>query len=158
MALDEQQERIRTELQLDGVIYVYKSGERQPPPATGFDLTDATVALACSSPDISLAVQAKREIGKLWEDISREPYTRLFNPSVSGVHVWRMVQILRMIEEALKWWCGKLEGRDVHFAVHGNRFVAHLVYRNLASKDRLSPDSDLNAGLAEGKIRPVSCF
>src|SRR5207249_3032573 len=74
VALDVQQERIRTELQIEGIEYVYKSGDICPPTRTGFDLTEATVALACSQADIALAVQAKREIGKLWEDLEKAPY------------------------------------------------------------------------------------
>ena len=94
VTLDEEQERIRIELKLDGITYVYKSGEKLPSLEAGFELTEATVALACSHADLALAVQAKREIGKLWEDITKEPYKKIFSPSVSSAHVWRMVQIL----------------------------------------------------------------
>jgi hypothetical protein len=159
VTLDEQQDRIRSELQLDGITYVYKSGERQPSSESGFDLTDATVALACSSADISLAVQVKREIGKLWEDIHRDPYRRLFNSSVQGIHVWRMVQILRVIDGVLRDEHEKLEkldGRDAHFAVHGNRFTAHLVYRRLAAQGLYNPESELSVALANARESTVA--
>jgi hypothetical protein len=32
-------------------------------------------------PDVGLAVQAKREVGMLYEDINKSPYTQLFNPA-----------------------------------------------------------------------------
>ena len=41
---------------------------------TTFDLEEATVALACAHPDLAFSTQAKREIGRLWEDTSRAPY------------------------------------------------------------------------------------
>ena len=95
VALDIDQERIRGELLLEGVTYIYKSGETLTPSDKGFGLEEATVARACLQPDASLAVQAKREIGKLWEEIEKAPYKTLFNPSVSGPSIWRAVQIVR---------------------------------------------------------------
>ena len=71
VALDTNQERIRNELLLENVGYVYKSGDSLPIGIDGFDLVQATIALACSHNDYSYSVQAKREIGRLWDDISR---------------------------------------------------------------------------------------
>lgn len=130
VALDVEQERVRGELLLEGVTYVYKSGETLTPSPKGFGLEEATVARACSQPDVGLAVQAKREIGKLWDDIDKAPYKILFNPSVAGPSVWRSVQIVREVEAAL----ANLRshgGRDRLLAVHGNRFIAHLVFQCL---------------------------
>jgi len=73
VAIDHEQERLRTDLQLEqGKIYAIKTGEPDPPPIHGCTVVDATIALACAhSPD--LAVQAKREIGRLWEDVAKPP-------------------------------------------------------------------------------------
>jgi hypothetical protein len=130
VALDLEQERIRGELLLEGVSYVYKSGETLTPSAKGFGLEEATVARACSQADVNLAVQAKREIGKLWEDIDKAPYKILFNPSVSGPTIWRAVQIVREVEATLANLKTQT-GRDRLLAVHGNRFIAHLVFQCL---------------------------
>lgn len=62
VALDPDQERIRQELQIEGVEYAYKAGAATGAAGQRFDLTEATVALACANPDVALAVQAKREI------------------------------------------------------------------------------------------------
>jgi hypothetical protein len=140
VSLDPEQARLRTELQLDGIEYVYKSGERVTTPAAGFDLLEATVALACSSSDLSFAVQAKREIGKLWEDISRPPYRALFNPSVTGRHLWTLVRLLRAIEEQLESERRLLTGRDAMLPVHGNRFLAHEVFQRLDLKGAAGAD------------------
>jgi len=145
VALDSEQERIRGELQLEGITYVYKSGEVLPTTAAGFDLVEATVARACLQTDVALAVQAKREIGKLWEDIEKPPYKILFNPSVSGPTLWRTVQVVRQVEQALVSSRKSGDGRRRLLAVHGNRFLTHLVLSSLpegfkAAHHALSPE------------------
>lgn len=131
VALDPEQERIRTELQLEDISYTYKSGELTTGVEDECDLADATVARACANQDSSYAVQAKREIGKLWEDIEKSPYKVLFNSGVSGPEVWRLVQTLRIIEDELKEIEQSVEGRDRLLAVHGNRFISHLVFSHV---------------------------
>jgi hypothetical protein len=131
VALDIEQERIRGELQLEGVAYVYKSGETLTPNQNGFGLDEATVARACLQPDAALAVQAKREIGKLWEDITKAPYKILFNPSVNGPGVWRAVQIVRLVEAVLTQMRPNTQGRERLLTIHGNRFITHLAFQCL---------------------------
>lgn len=131
VALDPEQDRLKTEIQLDGVEYVFKSGDRVPSGKDGFDLAEASVALACSQADVTLAVQAKREIGKLWEDISEAPYKALFNPNLNGRHLWHLVRVLREIEVTLDGQKQRLLGRNRLYAVHGNRFVSWLVMQAL---------------------------
>lgn len=142
VALDPQQERLRTELQIDGIEYVYKSGHSVPAGKSGFDIAEATVALACASSDVGLAVQAKREIGKLWEDISKAPYKTLFNPSVSGPDLWRYLRILRASEGVLQKEQKERAGRDRMFAVHGNRLIEWLVYQRLKDYGKMPEDPD----------------
>jgi hypothetical protein len=131
VALDPQQERLRAELAVEGIAYHYKSGEAVVRNETTFDLEEATVALACAHPDLAFSTQAKREIGRLWEDTSRAPYKALFNGSTSSAALWRDVRLLRAVEGTLQAKQQTLEGRDKGFAVHGNRFVAHNVFRLL---------------------------
>jgi hypothetical protein len=138
VALDPEQERLKNELHLEGITYVYKSGESVPTGAQGFDLDDGTVARACAQPDIGLTMQAKREIGRLWEDIQKPPYKLLFNGGVSGLNLWKHVQILREVDSALTHQQSTLEGRGRMFAIHGNRVVAHLVFRD----HPVGPDTD----------------
>jgi hypothetical protein len=131
VALDLEQERIRGELQLEGVTYVYKSGDVVGSTQSGFDLVEATVARACLQADVSLTVQAKREIGRLWDDIEKAPYKILFNPTVSGPNLWRGVQIARQVENELGALRTSADGRGRLLAVHGNRFITHLVLGSL---------------------------
>jgi hypothetical protein len=130
VALDPEQERLKNALHLENITYIYKSGESIPVGAQGFDLVDATIARACAQADISLTMQAKREIGRLWEDIQKPPYRLLFNSGVSGLNLWKHVQILRAVDAALAMRQATLDGRARMFAIHGNRVVAYLVFRN----------------------------
>jgi hypothetical protein len=131
VALDPEQERIRQELHIDGVDYVYKSGAAAGTTAKRFDLIEASLAQACSNPDVSLAVQAKREIGRLWEDLTKAPYKQLFHGGVSGPAVWEAVQILRAIDQALTVAAAKYQGRDGLLCVHGNRFAEWATFQSL---------------------------
>ena len=123
VALDPEQERIRQELHIEGVEYAYKAGSATGTGGQRFDLTEATVALACANVDVALAVQAKREISKLWEDISKAPYKQLFNGGVTGPWVWETVQALRAVDACLQNVAKNYVGRDSLVCVHGNRFI-----------------------------------
>lgn len=83
MSQDPEQARLSTEFAVAGHEYVFRTGDSVTDTATGCDLTDATVALACAY-RVEEAVLAKREIGSLWDDITRIPYKALFNASTSG--------------------------------------------------------------------------
>jgi hypothetical protein len=134
VALDPEQERIRQELHIAGVEYAYKAGAATGTVSQRFDLTEATVALACGHPDVALAVQAKREISKLWEDITKAPYKHLFNGGVTGPIVWETVQALRAIDACLQSEARKYAGRDALVCVHGNRFIQWAALKSLGMK------------------------
>ncbi|MFH0728682.1 MAG: AIPR family protein [Pseudomonadota bacterium] len=131
-ALDPEQERLRKEMLLDsGKEYALKTGDPDPSPSNGCSITEATIALACSQADPGLAVQAKREISKLWENINKVPYKLLFNSGVTGLRLWRSVEILRTIDKELHSIQSMTTGYERNVAVHLNRLVAHLVFSRL---------------------------
>ena len=92
---------------------------------------EATVALACAHDEVGMAVQAKREIGRLSEDISKAPYRRLFNSGVNGPQIWETVQTLRAIDAALQSEAKDYSGRDALVCVHGNRFIQWATFKAL---------------------------
>ena len=103
VSLDPEQERIKIELALENINYHYKrSDEKFPLDSKNCSVEEATIALACMNPDVTLAVQAKREIGRLWNDLSKEPYILLFNPRIKGYVIWRSILVLRKVNEILK--------------------------------------------------------
>lgn len=131
-ALDPEQDRLRRDLWMEyEKQYVFKTGDPVPLPDNGCGIDEATVALACAQGNLGLSVQAKREVGKLWEDINRPPYKLLFNASVTASRLWRCVEILRAVENTLKKKQAKLEGRERMVAVHGNRLILHEVFKGL---------------------------
>ena len=134
VALDPEQERIRQELHIEGVEYSYKAGTAIGTATQRFDLTEATVALACATPDVALAVQAKREISRLWEDISKAPYKQLFNAGVTGPMIWDTVRALRAVDAALQIEAKTYSGREALICVHGNRFIQWAAMKALALK------------------------
>lgn len=131
---DTEQMRIKTELAIDGVDYNIVRSDSFKPSRKAFDLQEATVALACASGQVNLAVQAKREIGKFFEDLSSSMYKTLFNPSTSGFYVYNCVQINREIEKFLEQNISELprrSGRDYGLLVHANRIISLLIFNSL---------------------------
>jgi len=151
VALDPNQERLRAELALDGKVYAIKTGEPEPPSGSGCSVLEATIALACAKSDPSLSVQAKREIGRLWQDISQPPYTDLFNPSLRAVRLWRCVEVMRVVDAELRKFQDSHEGRERAMAVHGNRLLLHLVMRQLPVDRFDDPALDMKAVIRRGR-------
>lgn len=131
VSLDPEQARIKDEFAVEHLHYVYRSGEADPKPEEGCGIVQATVALACSNTNPALATQAKREISRLWDDITRAPYKQLFNAQTTYLRVWRTVRVLRIVEAALESITNTVDGREKLIAVHGNRAVLHLVFQDL---------------------------
>jgi len=145
VALDQQQDRLRIELSLElEKTYAIKTGDPQPPPSEGCTVVDATIALACAE-SAEFAAHAKREIGRLWEDVSREPYTRLFNPRTTARRVWNAVEVMREVDRTLRLRQAQLADRERMAAIHGNRLVAFGVFQGLPEGSLESSDFDLKA-------------
>ena len=131
-ALDPNQKRLRTELYLENQKeYAYQTGEQPPQGDSGCTLDEAAVALACRVADVSLAVQAKREVGMLYEDITKTPYTAIFNRETTARVLWEAVTVLRNVESELSAEQQNRAGKEQLIAIHGNRFVLHLVFQQL---------------------------
>ena len=123
VSLDPNQDRIRKEAEQLGITYSFRRGEAEPPQATGFNIRSATVAAACASGDLRLAVSAKRYISGLWEDVKKEPYTKLFNDDTSALYLWNIVQLMYAVDALLTKQADRLTGRERLIAIHGNRFI-----------------------------------
>jgi hypothetical protein len=135
VALDKHQERIRKELKLDGICYAYKSGDLVESEKSGFNLDEATQARACFHGEVSYMVLAKGKISQLWSDIEKSPYTAIFNKGVEGSSLWKLVQIMRLIQielESQKQKIDEKKEKDFEKCItHGNFFIAYIVFRNL---------------------------
>lgn len=130
-AQDPEQQRLQKELWFENIEYACRTGETKPTPDRGCDIEEATIALACANPDIGLSVQAKREVGKLWENIDRDPYKSIFRANLTGKELWNTVLISRTVDSKLKEIQSAHQGRERLIAVHGNRFILHLMFNSL---------------------------
>lgn len=136
VTFDKEQTRIREELLVDGIDYRISRGEYEKNDKISFDLVESTIALSCAFGDVSIVVQLKREIGRLWDDIENAPYKKLFNPNVTGRYVYNCVRTQRLIEEAIKNKEKALKsGRDKSIAIHGNRMISLLIFKTINTKN-----------------------
>ncbi|MFS0662128.1 AIPR family protein [Niallia alba] len=144
VSLDPQQNRIQTELAIEGIKYNVMRSEVTIREDKAFDLVESTTALACASGRVPLVVQLKREVGKLWENIEKAPYIQIFNPGVSGLYLWNCVQLQRIIEKEIQGISNKSDGRDYSVAVHGNRIISHLVFQEIDPNKLRNPNFNLD--------------
>jgi len=155
---DPQQDRLRQEVYYEGKTYVYKSGDDLVQPSDGFSFEEAATTLACSATDLQLSIFAKKENSRLWADISRPPYTVLFNDKLSGQRLWRLVQLQRQIEETVKKIAAKTSKQQHSIAIYGNRFIAHHVYRGLPLDILDDVNADMDAVLKQATQLTVDVF
>jgi hypothetical protein len=131
-AVDEEQQRIRVELSVLRVHYQLTRSEEFKPGARAFDAEEAISALACAKADPDLAIIAKREIGKFWENTRKPPYTDVIRKNVHGEYVFNVVLIQRQIQEILD----SLEEhadtpRRASALVWGNKIISSIVFSKL---------------------------
>lgn len=114
-ALDEDQYRLKATLAMHGVTYLYKPGEGDPELGERvFSVDEAAKALACriQSPEWGrLVVAAKREPDVLFDRKARgvdargehlpSIMRRVFPDSLTAVELWRAVQAVRLVHQAL---------------------------------------------------------
>lgn len=153
VALDPEQERIRTELLIDKVSYEYREGEPLESSTDGFEFIEAITTLACASEEMSYVALAKGYVGGLYADISAAPYKALFNPATVTARLWSLVKLVRRADKAIKLIFDPSSPSERGIVVHGNRFIMHCILRQLAAKHDLRtsdsiPDVDVNSAVA----------
>lgn len=149
VSLDEEQIRLKKELSLEGIEYNIVRSENVKTSASIIDLSEATVALACASTQVGLAVQAKREIGRFYDNLNKAPYKTIFNPQTNGIYLRNAVFSLRKIDEVISHLISDLpkkSGKEYGVLVHGNRMLAFLIFRKIGlHKFSNSFDFDFNS-------------
>lgn len=141
VAADPHQDRIKREANQLGLVYTYRRGDQDPSSETGFTVREATIAAACASGELRLAVSAKRYISGLWENTKKEPYTKLFNENTTAEWLWKAVQVGRSVDAALEVKAKSLDGRERLVAVHANRFILFKIFEDI--KDEIDSQSDI---------------
>lgn len=131
VALDPQQDRLRMELNLAGIQYLYKSSSKLDDPVHQISLDEAIVSQACTLDDLSIVALVKRNIGALTENIDRPPYKLLFNGATNSFAMYNGVQVLRSVDFYIKQNEPTETGRKRLVLIHGNRFLLHLLLQKV---------------------------
>ncbi len=127
-ALDPTQEKLRNELLMDGIDYIYKTGETSSSYIKSCNLDEATVSLACFGDDLSVVTNVKRAYGSIFDNIEKSPYKKIFNPLTSSYSLWNSVMLHKEIEKILIELNSGSWGIKSLIIAHGNRFIAHVTY------------------------------
>ena len=126
-SLDPNQERLRMELSLSGIQYLYKAGAKIDSPEQQISLDEAIVAQACSLADLTITALTKRNVGALTENIEKTPYQLLFNSSTNSFSLYNNVQVLRAVDHCIAQNEPTVTGRRRLVLVHGNRYLLHVI-------------------------------
>lgn len=153
-ALDPNQERMRQELAISGVTYYYRP-THQTLDATTFNIAEAILALACMSGDTRHVTRAKANLNELY-DRNGDIYRNLVNDNLSGLQLFRQVQINRYATVLFDNGAKGEVGRRKAFFKHGRQFVLHLwsrTRRDIIEKSELylseADQLDMSATLLE---------
>jgi len=125
-ALDTNQERLRQECMVSGIVYHYRpSADRGQ---DGITIEQAAIALACFSGNTEIIVAAKREISQLYK---REyHYSTLFSDQLSGITLCRCVRIFQYLDEIFTVSERAARGKQKAFYRHGKFFILDIFSRH----------------------------
>jgi hypothetical protein len=125
LALDASQDGIAESFKKMGIQYCYRRGEKVLDNSNGLDVQELAMTIAVSSSIIANVVVAKRNAGSLTDPNGH--YPKIFDKPVLAKEAWKSVIRWRAASEAVSAFASKLSGREAQLAVHGNRFLEHLL-------------------------------
>lgn len=128
LALDALQEGLSESFKKSGIQYCYRRGERVIDISQGLDVQELAMTLAVTGESISNVVLAKRNAGSLTDPNGN--YSKIFDKPIVPSEIWKSVLRLRKASHQLSTFAQTLSGRDAQLAVHGNRFLEHLLVRS----------------------------
>ena len=155
VALDPEQERIRTELLIEKINYEYREVEPLESTVDGFEFIEAVTTMACASDEIFDVALSKGYVGGLYADIMAAPYKAFFNASNSSRRLWSLVQLSRRIDKAVKTFSDQSLPTERGIVVHGNRFVMHCIFRKIGKATDISNSEDINDRVIEEAVKHV---
>lgn len=149
--------KLKDELRLDGITYHLKRGIDVPKlDEYNYTFDEAATALAASQTEVTLSVQAKREVGKLWESLNASPYTDLFNDQLTPTRLKHILKINRAIKKELETlYQSQKEARCQRILVLGNIFITHLIMQNVERKDLENKSLDIKKYI-DNIIKPLA--
>lgn len=129
-SMDSLQEKLRKDLMMDGIEYVYKDGDTSSGDKI-CNIDEAVVAIGCYKSDVSLVALIKRAVGSVFEDISKAPYKTIFNPSTNAYLIWNTIKISRVFDKINADYQRENNGIKKLISVHGNRLLLHMIFEEL---------------------------
>ncbi|MDY5402898.1 MAG: AIPR family protein [Trueperella sp.] len=142
VSLDDFQKQLQKEIDAQfGRSYYIRSGTGPSDFANSndFDLQTATIALTCARQNTNNVVRAKSGIGALWKDVTKPPYTEIFDhSSTTALALVKAVDAFKVIETFLQGQAGSTVTidrggqrplRHDNVARHGNRLFQHAIMR-----------------------------
>lgn len=140
VSLDSEQNRLQAELALEGISYQIKRTSEIISEDKHCNVEELMIAVACSLSNVDYAVLAKREVGKLWEDINSTPYVDIVNNRLSAIKAWRCIVIMNRLTMYIKEMTKSMGGRERMCLIHSNRFALHLILNQIAPQILLDPN------------------
>lgn len=129
-SMDALQEKLRKDLMMDGIEYVYKDGDTSSGDKI-CNIDEAVVAIGCYKSDVSLVALIKRAVGSIFEDISKAPYKTIFNPSTNAYLIWNTIKVSRIFDRINTEYQRDNGGIKKLISVHGNRMLLHMIFGEL---------------------------
>ncbi len=127
LALEPLQDGLAESFKRIGIQYCFRRGEKVLDISRGLDVQELAMCLAVSAGGINSVVIAKRNAGYLTD--LNEYYPKIFGSPIDAKEAWERVVRWRKILEAMELFASTLNGRQSQLAVHGNRFLEHLLMR-----------------------------
>jgi hypothetical protein len=145
-ALDCEQERLRREMAVSGIVYHYRPSAEAGIAGNEITVEIAALALAALSGNTRTVVAAKKESGQLL-NCEGDIYPTLFFPGLAGIQLCRSVRIYQYLDDILK--ASEISETDLHrrsFFRHGRFFILHILSQRVrpliekAEKELSTPD------------------
>lgn len=132
VSLDPEQARIKIELKLENIEYHYKrTNEKVVSDESNFLLEEVGFSLASLFDNVDYSTMVKKESGKLWEDVTKQPYTDLFNQNTSAQKIIKALKIYRYVSQKMDKMAWETEGRERSIYRYGNSFVSHIICQKI---------------------------
>lgn len=131
VSLDGEQARIKLELKLENIDYHYKrTDERFLSDDTNYLLEEVAYSLASLWDNVDYSTMVKKESGRLWEDVTKAPYTDIFNQNVSAQKIMKALKIYRFVTNKMNdLWSDDGRERSIHR--YGNSFISHIIMQKM---------------------------
>lgn len=128
LALDTVQDGLAESFKKLGVQYCYRRGDKVIDPQRGLDVQELAMTLAVGSDSMTDVVIAKRNAGSLTDPNGH--YPKIFTKRLVAATAWDAVRRWRAANKAVSDFAATQTGREAQLAVHGSRFLEHLLVRS----------------------------